>query len=200
MNILAAIGMCINSNLKKPLDITLNEIQTSINRKATRNVAEVLGVPYNATYNAQILTTADDPIFSVNGSGRILQIIPVTNSSSSDKFGTVLLTVDGNIVINNKVTYAMSASNYPGNYIVDTFLESGNGTIYTDIFSSGGLVYASRSASCRANVDTYSDKSTGIFNPNGIPFNNGFELRLSQSMGETSVVKTGVIVVYELDT
>ena len=198
MNIFAAIKKTINSNLNKPLDITLSEIKTSVGRKPTHKVAEFLGVPYNATYNAQVLTTADEPIFSVNGSGRILRIIPVTKSGSSDKFGTVLLTVDGDIVINNKVTYAMNTSSYPGNYIVDTFLESSTGTIYTDIFTAGGLVYASRTASCRANVDTYSDKSTGIFNPNGIPFNNGFELRLSQAMDEMSNSKTGVIVVYEL--
>lgn len=198
MNIFAAIKKAINSNLDKPLNITLDEIQTSVNRKATRKVVEFVGVPYNATSNAQVLSEADAPIFSVEGSGRILQIIPATNYSGADKYGTVLLHVDGDIAINNRVTYATSASNYPGVYIVDNFLESGNSTIYTDIFTSGGLLYLSRTRSCRANVDTFSDKVTGIFDPNGIPFKNRFELRLTQAMATSATTKVGVIVVYEL--
>ena len=197
MNIFAAIKKAINSDLDKPLNITLDEIQSVINRKPSYKVFETLGIPYNATNNTQVLSEADAPVFSVEGAGRILQIVPVTNNSGSSKYGTVLLTVDGNTVINNKVNYGSSGSDYPGQFIADTFLESGNRSIYTDLFTAGGSIFLSRTASGRGNVETYSDKATGIFNPTGIPFNNGFELRLTQSMS-TTVNKTGVIVVYEL--
>lgn len=198
MNIIAAIRMFINSKADKPLDITLDEMQKVVNRKPRYKISEILGIPYNTTHNVQVLSEADDPIFSVEGSGRILQIIPATSYSGADKYGTVLLHVDGDIVINNRVTYATGASNYPGVFIVDNFLESGNQTIYTDMLTSGGLLYLSRSRSCRTNVDTYSDKVNGIFNPTGIPFNDGFELRMTQAMTNSTSYKTGVIVVYEL--
>lgn len=199
MNIFAAIKKAINSNLNKPLDVTLGEIQTSVNnvRKASRKVVEMVGIPYNTTTNEQVLTNDDEPIFSVNGSGRILQIVPITNQGAADRYGTVLLNIDGDIVINNRVNYAGSASDRAGNYIADTFLESGTNSIYTDCFASGGSVYASRMRSLRANVDTYSNRTTGVFDPNGIPFNKKFELRLTQAI-LTDTSKVGVIVVYEL--
>ena len=203
MNIFAAIKATINSNLKKPLDLTLEEIKTAISEnsggvpKSTRHVVEILGVPYNAETATQVLTTADDPIYSVEGSGRILQIVPATQTSST-RNGTTLLTIDGDIAINNKVNFCGVGSDTSGTYIVDTFFNISAILVYTDIFSAGGGVYAKGSQSFRSNVHTYSDRATGICVPNGIPFKNGFELRLTQAMGSSYENKSGVIIVYEL--
>jgi hypothetical protein len=202
MNIFAVVKKAINSNLNKPLDITLDEIQATVNniRKASRKVVEFKNIPYNASSDTQVLTTANEPIFSVSGSGRILQIIPVSNlSGSTGRYGTVLLNVDGDTVINNRITYATGTSDYAGIYIVDTDSGTGGSTsIYTDIFASGGSVYVNRSRTCRANTDTYSNRSTGIYDPNGIPFSNRFDLRVTQAISSSSIDKVGVIVVYEL--
>ena len=78
MNIFAAIKKAINSNLDKPLNITLDEIKASVGKgnSASRKVKTVVGVPYNATNKSQVLTTNDTPVFSIEGKGRILQILP----------------------------------------------------------------------------------------------------------------------------
>ena len=99
MNIFAAIGMVLNSNLNKPLNITLDEIQESVDNahKVTRYVKTTVGIPYNTTYNKQVISESDSPVFSIEGNGRILQILPICNHNANSRVGTVLLTVDGEI-------------------------------------------------------------------------------------------------------
>ena len=198
MSIWAEIKKAINSDLNKPLNVTLDEIKAGMSsfRKASRVVANITGVPYNTTYQSQVLTLDDAPIVSVEGAGRILQIIPVVNNvNHATRNGTVLLTVDEEILLNNKVGYSASASDKAGNFIVsDT---SNTIPISTNIFGSHSTFYFSNSPTFVADSSKFFNYNAGLISPVGIPFKYGFELRMSQAM-ETNTKGVGVIVVYEL--
>lgn len=200
MNIFAVVKKAINSNLDKPLDVTLGEIHQSVLQKNSpkRIVDSVVGVPYNATHNAQVLSLNDAPVFSVEGSGRILQVIPVSKASVTGvKQGTAFLTVDDEIIINNMIKYASTASNYNGCYIVDYVDTHLRSAIYSDIFGSSAIYYVSPTDTFFGDVSIFSTTCCSVVAPNGVPFKNGFEIRLTQSASET-ITDAGVIVVYEL--
>ena len=197
MNIFAAIKKAINSNLDKPLNITLNEIQTSVNRKAYRKVKTVVGVPYNTTYANQVISESDNPIFSVEGKGRILQILPICNQNANSRVGTVLLTVDDEIILNNKVQYSHSAGDTPGFVIVNNTYDPTNVSVVTTAFGASNSHYFNYSTILREDSSTYDTHSSGIITLTGIPFENGFDIKLTQAVS-SDVNKAGVIVVYEL--
>ena len=199
MNIFAALQMLVNSNAKKPLNITLDEIQASVNsvRKATRKIGVVKGITYNTNYDSQVLSVLDEPIISIEGSGRILQIIPVTNTNAGSRLGTVLFTVDGEILLNNRARYCYPASDATGTDIVgDTYYPT-NPSFVSNLFGTSTTFYRGYSAIFREDSNTFATNISSIVTPNGVPFKNGFELRLSQAI-TTDETKVGVIVVYEL--
>lgn len=198
MNIFGAIKKSINSDLTKPLDITLNEIQETINRKATRKVKVITGIPHNTTYNAQVITTTDEPVFSINGSGRILQILPICGQSSTSRYGTVLLSVDGEILLNNQVQYSYSASDTTGYVIVnDTYYPSSNFSTYTTAFGTSTSYYFGYSSILQEDSSTFTKSYKAIISPVGIPFKNNFNLKLTQT-AFSDTTKAGVVIVYEL--
>lgn len=197
MNILGAIGKFINSDLHKPLNITLNEIQNSVN-KATRRVKIITGIPYNATYDNQVITTTDEPIVSITGSGRILQILPICNQNSNSRNGTVLLTVDGEILFNNAMRYSYSASDATGHVIVnDTYYTSGSFSVSATAFGSSSSYYFGNTMILQEDSSTFIKSNKSIVSSVGIPFKNNFDIRLTQAIS-TDTTKAGVIVVYEL--
>lgn len=196
MNIFAAIKKAINSNLDKPLNITLDEIQGSIG-KATRKVKTVVGIPYNATNKSQVLTLNDTPVFSIEGKGRILQILPICNYNANSRVGTVLLTVDGEILLNNGAQYSHPSSDLSGLAIVNNVYYPTNVSVITTAFGASNSHYFGYSMILREDASTFDTHNSAIITLAGIPFKNGFDLRLTQAIS-TDVNKAGVIVVYEL--
>ena len=199
MNIFAAIKKAINSNLDKPLNITLDEIKASVGKgnSASRKVKTVVGVPYNATNKSQVLTTNDTPVFSIEGKGRILQILPICNQNANSRVGTVLLTVDGEIILNNGVQYSHPASDTTGLAIVNNVYYPTNVSVITTAFGASNSHYFGYSMILREDASTFDSHNSAIIALTGIPFENGFDLRLTQAIS-TDVNKAGVIVVYEL--
>lgn len=197
MSIWAEIKKSINSNLNKPLNITLDEIQTSVNRKATRKVEIVVGVPYNEIYREQVLTINDTPVFSIEGNGRILQILPICNYNYNSRVGTVLLTVDGEIVLNNGAQYSHPSSDNSGMVIVNNTYYPTNISLITTAFGSSNSHYFNYSMILREDASTFDMHNSAIITLTGIPFKNGFDIRLTQTIS-TDINKAGVIVVYEL--
>lgn len=197
MNIFAAIKKAINSDLNKPLNITLGEIQASVNnvRKASRHVAIVTDIPYNSDVTQQILTTADPAVLSVAGSGRILQMIPICDNSAK-RSGTVLLSIDDEIILNSSVAYSYGASDTLGNMLI---AQSNNDTVIRcAVFSSAYTsYYFNVYPAIRASAEIFMSSSLTLVSTVGIPFKNGFDLRLTQSVSSTGQ-KAGVVVVYEL--
>lgn len=202
MGIWAEIKKSINSNLNKPLDITLGEIQNTVDkaRVAHRKIEIAYGVPYNATDNAQVLTVNDSPIVSISGAGRILQVIPVsTISTNGMKNGTVLLSVDNEIVFNARVSYCTSVSDLKGYYILTNTDNHKRSYMYCDVFSATSLLCVDTYPFLRTNPsDNFANIASTLIEPLGLPFNDGFEIRLSQSAGGGYIDSLGVIVIYEL--
>lgn len=200
MNIFAVVKKAINSNLDKPLNITLDEIKADTGKvgKATRIVTLVKSVPNNATYNAQVLTLDDEALLSVNGSGRILHVLPLANlSGSMGRNGTALITVDDNVIFNNAIQFSFPSSDRQGYSIINQVGYTGNMSINTDSFGSLGSFYFTNSQQFRDDCSTFVASTSGIYAPSGIPFKNKFEIRLTQTM-TTDIEKVGVFVVYEL--
>lgn len=204
MNIFAAIKKAINSNLNKPLNITLDEIKTEINDirgdfcKSTRKVINKIGVPYNTNHTSKVITNSDTPIVSVNGVGRILEIIPVTKyTSSGEKNGTASIIIDGADVLNCPVTYAGKTSDTSGIRLVDYIDNHKNSSFCADIFGNTDYYYVSTTPGVLANPSAFFNKRITLVTPNGIPFKHGFSIRLTQTMSQ-DITLTGVIVVYEL--
>lgn len=199
MNIFAALQMLVNSNPNKPLDIKLDEVQAEVGnlRKATRKVKTIAGVPYNATNKSQVLTTDDTPVFSVEGSGRILQILPICNYNANSRVGTVLLTVDDEIILNNGAQYSHPASDTPGVVIVNNTYYPTSISVVAPVFGSSNSHYFGYSMILRENASTFDTHNSAIISPTGVPFKNGFDLRLTQAI-TSDTTKVGVIVVYEL--
>lgn len=199
MNILAAIQMLVNSNPEKPLNVTLDEINDSIGevRKATRKVKTVVGIPYNATNKSQVLTLDDTPVFSIEGHGRILQILPICNQNSNSRVGTVLLTVDGEIILNNGTQYSYPSSDMTGLAIVNNVYHPTNVSVISTAFGASNYHYFGYSMILREDASTFDTHNSAIITLTGIPFKNGFDIRLTQAIS-TDTNKAGVIVVYEL--
>ena len=199
MNIFAAIKKAINSNLNKPLDITLSEIQDSVNniRRVTYHIETVIGVPYNATHSTQVINTNDDSIFSINGKGRILQVLPICNQNSNSRIGTVLLTVDGEILLNNKVQYSYPASDTTGLAIVNNTYYPTNVSVISTAFGGSNSFYFGYSSILRSDPTTFDTHNSAIITPIGIPFKNNFDIKLTQAI-TSDINKIGVLVVYEL--
>lgn len=199
MNIFAAIKKAINSDLDKPLNITLNEIRDSVNNghKITRHVETVVGIPYNATYNSQVINASDEPVFSIEGSGRILQILPVCNQNINSRAGTVLLTVDGETLLNNNARYSYSASDTNGIVIVNDTYNPTTISIVSTAFGASNTYYFGYSTILRNDSSAFDTHYSSIITPIGIPFKNKFDIKLTQAIS-TDVAKVGVIVIYEL--
>jgi hypothetical protein len=196
MNIFAVVKKCINSNLDKPLNETIEEIKKST-VKGTRIVESAVGVLYNTTYSSQVLSMNDEPIFSVNGRGRILQIIPVSNKNvTSNVYGTTILTVDDKTLLNNSVEFASTANSYAGKCIVDTEKRE-NTLISVNVFGEDKYCNIVSPNIRLGDVTSFIANRIGIINPNGVSFERGFEIRLSQMVSNTPN-DYGVIVVYEL--
>lgn len=201
MNIFAAIKKAINSDLNKPLNVTLAEIQGAVNnsRAASRNVRSAIGVPYNATVDSQVITDNDTALVSVAGAGRILQILPLCdNGNGGTKIGTALLTVDGETVFNAKTIFATMSSELKGLYILNDIDINNSTLIYCDLFSESGIFYIDANTFLKINPENYSRVQSTLIAPQGVPFNNGFELKMTQSVGATANNTLGVVVVYEL--
>lgn len=201
MNIFGAIKKSINSDLNKPLDVILGEIQRTVDnsRVASRKIRAVVGVPYNETVDNQVINTSDPALLSISGSGRILEIVPLTSETSGYiKFGTVLLTVDGSIVFNSKTIFGGSLSDYKGIYVLTNTDTHKSTVMYCDLFTDNGTHYVDTNPFLRINLNTYTSVQSTLIAPHGVPFNNGFEIRMTQSSAETSVDTHGVVVVYEL--
>lgn len=204
MNIFAVVKKAINSDLNKPLNITLDEIKNSLssvpseNKKVVRKVAKVRGIPYNEIYESQVLSLDDEPVLSVKGSGRVLQIFPVfSRNISANKYGTALVTVDDNIIVNNEVRYITTQSGFNGYPLVDCVNTHVGGKFTSDIFGEIKNFFITLSEESIGDSQAFSTKFLSIINPLGIPFKNGFDIRLSQFASETPE-DVGVIVVYEL--
>lgn len=200
MNIFAAIKKAINSNLDKPLNITLDEIKTSVDnvRKATRHMGKVVGIPYNTTTDRQVLNASDAPILSVNGSGRIIQVIPIFfGSPSSAVKGTALISVDDTIIVNTNARFATTSNTYEGYCLIDYTDNRSVARVYSDLSGSVQGYYINNPVHYLGDATNFVNMTGGIIAPNGVPFKNNFELRLTQAVS-TSSNTLGVIVVYEL--
>lgn len=201
MNIFAVVKKAINSDLNKPLNITLDEIKNSLasgNDKITRKIVEVIGVPYNSTYASQVLTMDDEPVLSVNGRGRILRIIPVSNKNvTSTVYGTTILTVDDKTLLNNSVEFASTANSYAGKYMVDTVEKRSNTNVSINAFGANKFCQVESPNIRFGEVDSFISNRIGVIEPNGVNFERGFEIRLTQAISNTPN-DYGVIVIYEL--
>lgn len=199
MTIFAAIKKAINSNLNKPLDLTLGEIQTSVDaiHDVKRKIKTVVGIPYNATNKEQVITLNDTPVFSVTGKGRILQILPVCNYNANSRVGTVMLSVDGEVVLNNGAQYSHPSSDMTGLAIVNNVYYPTNVSVITTAFGASNTHYFGYSMILREDSSTFDTHNSAIVSLTGIPFVNGFELRLTQAIS-SDINRAGVIVVYEL--
>lgn len=198
MSIWAEIKKSINSNLNKPLNITLDEIKSDVTnlKKPLRKVLSVTGVPRNTTYSSQVLTLDDDPIVSIDGIGRIIQVIPIANSSPSNTlYGTTLVTIDDDIVINSEIRYASKSSSGKGSFIID-YTERDDDTCYSSIFGTATGFYLSSGGKVVGESNFINNDAT-LIAPIGVPFLNKFEIRLTQNI-TTKPEDVGVIVVYEL--
>lgn len=197
MNFFAVIKKCINSNLDKPLNVTLDEIRT-LTPKVTHMIESAVGVLYNTTYSAQVLTMDDEPIFSVNGRGRILQIIPVSNKNvTSTVYGTTILTVDDKTVLNNSIEFASTANSYAGKCLVDAVEKRDDTSISVNVFGEDKFCKIVSPNIRLGDVTSFIANRLGIVNPNGVSFERGFELRMSQAVSNTPN-DYGVVVVYDL--
>lgn len=197
MNIFAVIKKCINSNLDKPLNETLEEIK-SLTPKVTRMVASATGVLYDTNYSSQVLSMDDEPVLSVNGRGRILQIIPVSNKNvTSTVYGTTILTVDDKILLNNSIEFASTANSYAGKYMVDTVEKRNNTNISINVFGANKFCQVESPNIRLGEMDSFIANRLGIIEPNGVSFERGFEIRMSQMVSNTPN-DYGVVVVYEL--
>lgn len=199
MNIFAVVKKSINSNLNKPLDVTLDEIKTLMeSTRVTRKVVTPTGIPYVKDNNAQVLTLDSAPFLSIGGRGRILQIMPVSSQSSDNSMtGTTLLTVDDEIVLNNGVKFA--SSGIDGECIVNQTVVSSRNTVSSQIFGTAiefGLK-ATKMYTGGTNP-TFNSGEYAIVAQDGIPFNQGFEIRMTQDASQNNPEKFGIIVVYEL--
>lgn len=200
MNIFAVVKKAINSNLNKPLNITLDEIKEMVSTPTIkRKVATATGIPYVKDNNAQVLTTSDTPILSVNGRGRILQIIPVSsNKADNGQTGTTLFSVDGEILLNNGVKFA--SSGIAGEYIVNqnVLLNYEYDYVNTLLFGTAIEFWVKASKTfVGGNNPAFNIGEFGIIEKDGIPFNQGFDIRMTQD-STNAPEKFGVIVVYEL--
>ena len=198
MNIFAAIKKAINSDLDKPLNITLNEIKTDVNnlKNLKRKVVTAVNVPNNSTTASQVLSLSSAPVVSVDGSGRLLHVIPIINASSTgEKTGTGLITVDDEILLNSKVQYADLGTYHKGIALVDV----GNSmtTISSDMFGSPTSFTLTNGTPLFSKINTYSSTVVSVISPNGVPFKNGFKIRLTHATS-ANTENVGVIVVYEL--
>lgn len=200
MSIWAEIKKSINSNLNKPLDVTLGEIQGAVNnsRVTYKKVQKVIGVPYNADHSNQVITNSDAPLLSVTGKGRILQILPLSSESNGGaKFGTALVTVDNKIVFNGRTIFATLSTENRGLYILTNTDNHKSLMIYCDMFSNSYTFYIDVNPYMRIDTDSYNAIQSTLIEPFGLPFNNGFEIRMTQAF-ETNETKYGFVVVYEL--
>lgn len=198
MNIFAVVKKAINSNLDKPLNITLDEIKNLVEKptKITRKVKTATGIPYVKDNNAQVLTTDSEPILSVNGRGRILQIIPVSsNKADNGQTGTTLFSVDGEILLNNGVKF--SSNGIDGECIVNQTVITSHEYVNTLLFGTAIEFWVKASKMYTGNVNpTFNIGEFGIIAKDGIPFNQGFDIRMTQD-STNAPEKFGVIVVYE---
>lgn len=200
MSIWAEIKKSINSDLNKPLDVTLGEIQNAVDksRVARKKVQKVTGIPYNATYTSQVITADDTALISVPGAGRILHILPLSSEANGGvKFGTVLLTVDNEIAFNGKIIFATSTSEHKGLYVLTNTDNHKSTLIYSDMFSDQGTFYIDVNPFLRINASAYNTVQSTLIEPLGLPFKNGFEIKMTQAF-ETNTTKYGFVVVYEL--
>lgn len=200
MNIFAAIKKAINSNLDKPLDITLDEIKSdvkSLKKTITMNIFAG-GVPYNTTYDQQVLSESDAPLLSIEGTGRILAIIPIVKTSSgATTNGTSLITVDNNIIHNSRVRYSTPSSSQSGILILGPDISSTT-MVYLSAFDTYTAYHMNASSvKVLSQNASYSGNDTGIIAPYGVPFNQRVDIRLTQAT-QTDTSKVGVVVVYEL--
>lgn len=200
MNIFAVVKKCINSNLDKPLNITLDEIKNSLsggsNSSLVYKTITKVGIPYNAISSSKVLTEDDTPIVSVSGRGRIIQIIPMSDKGNTDVRGTTLFTVDGKILLNNNVQFA--STGVAGRYLVDYADHHESDTVYSDIFGKAETYKTAGTGARVGDVISFGSSPRAVIVPNGIAFKNGFELRLTQSYQANSTALFGVIVIYEL--
>ena len=198
MNIIAALQMLVNNNPRKPLNEQLDELKDSTQKKCRRIVTNAVGIPYVKATGDQLITLEDNPVLSIEGSGRILQVIPVyKNSPSDNKWGTALLTIDDDIIFNGSIKYAAGSSSYKGYYIVDYTEDHYRSGFSSNIFGAYKSFDLESISVFIGDMITYQSNSTMLVAPLGIPFKNDFKIRMTQSEG-TTVDNFGVIVVYEL--
>ena len=200
MAIWAEIKKAINSNLNKPLDVTLGEIQTSVNNLHVthRRVQVALGAIYNNTINSRVITETDQPVISVTGKGRILQILPISSDASGSKNGTALFTVDGKITYNGRISYATESQSIPGTYMLTDTDNRKYNYVVSNIFKSNGAFHMNVYPFLKGDLDDFIGTAVTLIEPFGLPFNNGFEIKLTQNDGQNYVDTLGVLVVYEL--
>lgn len=201
MNIFAVVKKAINSNLDKPLNVTLDEIKTDVSKvnKAQYVVSSGLGATYNEVFDTQVLSINDNPIFSVNGAGRIFQVIPVyLGTSSASLKGTALMRIDDKVVFNNQVHFATKTVDNSGYYMLDYIYGRTKTIVEVGLSGEKHKIYTYGSGVCMGEMVSYGTNNVGIIAPQGVPFVNGFEIRMTQAISNDVIQKTGVIVVYEL--
>lgn len=200
MNIFAAIKKAINSNLDKPLNITLDEIKSdvkSVNKITTMNVCAV-GVPYNTTYDKQILSESDAPVLSIEGVGRILAIFPVVKSTSGGTtHGTSLITVDNNIIHNSRIRYSSYSTSQAGMAILGPDFTTATAVVLNAFDATTAYYINSPTIKVLGHDVAFTSNDTGILTPRGVPFNQKVDIRLTQAT-QSDTSKAGVVVVYEL--
>lgn len=201
MNIFAVVKKAINSNLDKPLNITLDEIKSDVANlgKLTRKVVTAVGVPYNSTYNASVLSLDDEPVLSIEGVGRILSILPIIKTpSNSLTVGTALITVDDEIVLNSITRFASTGAGYTGKYLVNYNDNVSYDNVIVDAFDTTSKYYVDSVTTLSLGSPTFSNDLTCIVAPNGLLFKQKVDIRLTQNGNENAPNNAGVVVVYEL--
>ena len=91
-----------------------------------------------------------------------------------------------------------AGSDYKGIYVLTDTDNHKSTFMYCDLFDDRGTHYIDVNPSLRINVSTYTSVQSTLIAPHGIPFNDGFEIRMTQSSATTSINTHGFVVVYEI--